>query len=76
MAALLASITDANRYGRVFSVLSISFSVGAFIGPIAAGQMRDQISPYFIAFFVLMTALTLLPPMIRTRNTAPSSPNF
>ncbi len=62
MATLLASITSAARYGRVFSVLSISFSVGAFIGPIAAGQMRDWVSPYYIAFLALMVALTMLPP--------------
>jgi MFS family permease len=61
LAALLASITASNRYGRAFSLLSISFSIGAFFGPMLAGQLRDQISPYFIAFFILMFALVLLP---------------
>jgi MFS family permease len=61
IAALLASITQSNRYGRVFSFLSISFSIGAFIGPILAGNLRDQISSYFIAFSVLMIALMFLP---------------
>ncbi|SDO45171.1 Predicted arabinose efflux permease, MFS family [Paenibacillus sp. yr247] len=61
LAALLASITSSNRYGRVFSLLSISYSIGAFIGPMMAGQLRDHISSYFIAFFVLMLALSLLP---------------
>lgn len=61
LAALLASITSSNRYGRVFSLLSISYSVGAFIGPMMAGQLRDHISSYFIAFFILMLALSLLP---------------
>ncbi|NOU92840.1 MFS transporter [Paenibacillus sp. LMG 31456] len=61
IASLLASLTSANRYGRIFSFLSISFSIGAFIGPIVAGHMRSHTSPYFIAFICLMTALTLLP---------------
>lgn len=61
LAALLASITSSNRYGRVFSLLSISYSIGAFIGPMVAGQLRDHISSYFIAFFFLMLALSLLP---------------
>ncbi|WNR45615.1 MFS transporter [Paenibacillus roseipurpureus] len=61
LAALLASITSSSRYGRMFSLLSISYSVGAFIGPMMAGQLRDHISSYFIAFFILMLALSLLP---------------
>ncbi|OXM87167.1 MFS transporter [Paenibacillus rigui] len=61
IATLLASITSSNRYGRVFSILSISFSVGAFIGPIVAGHMRSHTSPYFIAFLCLMSALSILP---------------
>ncbi len=61
LATLLASITSSNRYGFVFSLLSVSFSIGAFIGPVLAGNMRTQMSPYFIAFFVLMLALAILP---------------
>lgn len=61
IASLLAGLTKATRYGRVFSLLSISYSVGAFIGPILAGQSRNMLSPYFIAFFVLMLALVMLP---------------
>lgn len=61
MSTLLATITDANKYGRVFSLLAISSSLGAFFGPILAGQLRTEISPYFIAFLGLMLALTFLP---------------
>jgi MFS family permease len=61
IAALLAGITAKERYGRVFSLLSISFSVGAFFGPLLAGVLRDEISPYFIAFLALMLGLSLLP---------------
>ncbi|SEG38533.1 MFS transporter [Paenibacillus sp. UNC499MF] len=61
LATLLAGITSSNRYGRVFSLLSIAYSIGAFIGPMVAGKLRDSISPYFLAFVILMAALTLLP---------------
>ncbi|MVP01754.1 MFS transporter [Paenibacillus lutrae] len=61
LATMLAAITSSNRYGRVFSLLSIAYSIGAFIGPMVAGQWRNFVSPYFIAFFILMCALTLLP---------------
>lgn len=61
MATLLASITHASKYGKIFAFMSISFSIGAFIGPILAGQFRDLISPYYIAFIVLMLALLFLP---------------
>ncbi|MCR8645304.1 MFS transporter [Paenibacillus sp. N1-5-1-14] len=69
IASLLASITPSTRYGRSFSVLSIAYSIGSFIGPIVAGQVRGIISPYFIAFFILMLALALLPP--RTSKLSP-----
>ncbi|MCP3774696.1 MFS transporter [Paenibacillus sp. MZ04-78.2] len=62
IASLLAVLTRADRYGRVFSILSISYSIGAFIGPIVAGHTRTQVSPYFLAFLCLMLALSLLPP--------------
>ncbi|MDF2671589.1 MAG: transporter [Paenibacillus sp.] len=62
MATLLASVSSSNRYGRVFSLLSVSFSIGAFIGPVLAGQLRTTISSYFIAFLFLMFALSLLSP--------------
>jgi len=74
IAALLASATDASKYGRVFSVLSIAFSLGAFFGPIVAGQVRDHISPYYIAFLVLMGAIALLPPPFKRTQPASAKP--
>ncbi|MEF3303617.1 MFS transporter [Paenibacillus sp. GYB003] len=72
MATLLASVSSASRYGRVFSFMAISSSLGAFIGPVLAGQLRHAISPYFIAFVILMLALTLLVPgKIGTAGDAP-----
>ncbi|MGN7763520.1 MFS transporter [Paenibacillus sp. 22594] len=62
MASLFISLGGAGRMGRTFSLQSIAMSLGAFAGPVAAGQLRDFVSPYFIAFVLLMTALLLLPP--------------
>lgn len=62
MASLFISLGGAGRMGRSFSLQSIAMSLGAFAGPVAAGQLRDYVSPYFIAFVLLMTALLLLPP--------------
>lgn len=61
LSILLIELSGGARYGRTFSVLSIAFSVGAFIGPMAAGQLRDHVSPYYIAFIALMIAVTFLP---------------
>jgi len=61
MSTLLIQLSSKGRYGRMFSMLSIAFSVGAFLGPIAAGQVRDYLSPYFVAFVVLMLAVAILP---------------
>jgi len=61
LSTLLAAITPSSKYGRAFSILSIAFSIGSFFGPIMAGQLRDSVSSYFIAFVVLMIALVLLP---------------
>lgn len=57
----LAIITPASKYGRVFSTLSIAYSIGSFVGPILAGHLRTSISSYFIAFVILMVALMMLP---------------
>lgn len=61
MSTFLATITRSTHYGRVFAMMSISFSIGAFLGPILAGQLRDTISSYYIAFIVLMAAVSILP---------------
>ncbi|MCE3203043.1 MFS transporter [Paenibacillus sonchi] len=62
MASLFISLGGPGRMGRTFSLQSIAMSLGAFAGPVAAGQLRDFVSPYFIAFVLLMTAILLLPP--------------
>ncbi len=61
LSSLLIQLSGGSKYGRTFSILSIAFSVGAFLGPMLAGQVRDYVSPYFIAFAVLMLAVLILP---------------
>ncbi|WP_151737194.1 MFS transporter [Paenibacillus tengchongensis] len=62
MASLFISLGGSGKMGRIFSFQSIAMSLGAFAGPVIAGQLRQSVSPYFIAFVLLMTALLLLPP--------------
>ncbi|WP_127533709.1 MFS transporter [Paenibacillus kobensis] len=59
--SLLIDLSGGERYGRTFSLLSIAYSIGAFIGPMAAGVLRDNVSPYFLAFIALMAAAAILP---------------
>lgn len=61
MASLFIQLSGGSKLGRVFSLQSIAMSIGSFIGPIAAGQLRDFVSPYFIAFILLMVGLMMLP---------------
>lgn len=61
LSTLLIELSGSRKYGRTFSVLSIAFSIGAFLGPLTAGYVRDMVSPYFIAFLALMTGVLLLP---------------
>jgi MFS family permease len=61
MASLFIQLSGGNKLGRVFSLQSIAMSIGSFIGPIAAGQLRTVVSPYFIAFVLLMVGLMMLP---------------
>lgn len=61
LSTLLIQLSGGTRYGRTFSLLSIAFSIGAFLGPMLAGQLREHLSPYILAFAVLMLAVSLLP---------------
>lgn len=62
MTSFLLQLSGAGRYGRTFSFLSISMSIGSFIGPVAAGAIRGHMSPFFLSFLALMAALILLYP--------------
>jgi len=62
MTSFLLQLSGPSRYGRTFSILSISLSIGSFLGPVAAGAVRDRFSPYFLSFVALMIALAFLFP--------------
>jgi MFS family permease len=61
LSSLLIQLSGGSHYGRTFSFLSIAFSIGAFLGPMLAGQLRTYVSPYLIAFVALMIAVSILP---------------
>ncbi|MBD8499135.1 MFS transporter [Paenibacillus arenosi] len=61
LSAHLLQLSGGARYGRIFSTLSIAFSIGSFLGPMLAGQLRSYVSPFFIAFIILMAAVTFIP---------------
>lgn len=60
MAALFIRL-GGNRLGRIFALHSIVVSVGSFIGPVVAGQLRDQHSPFFLAFLIMTCGMLFLP---------------
>ncbi|MFS1514076.1 MFS transporter [Chengkuizengella sp. SCS-71B] len=61
MATYLTHMSSIQKYGRIFAILAISMSLGAFIGPVIAGQVRDVVSPYIFAFIFLFISLSMLP---------------
>jgi Arabinose efflux permease len=61
ISTLLIELSGGAKYGRTFSVLSIAYSVGAFLGPMLAGHLRDNLSPYYLAFLGLMIGVCFLP---------------
>lgn len=61
LSSMIIQLSGRDRYGRMFSMLSVAFSIGAFLGPTVAGQVRDHVSSYFVAFVALMLAVAILP---------------
>ncbi|WP_116187796.1 MFS transporter [Paenibacillus taihuensis] len=76
LSSLLIERSGGAKYGRTFSFLSVAFSVGAFMGPMLAGQLRNYISPYYIAFLALMIAVSVLPFYAYTTRTGGSGAHF
>lgn len=68
LSSLFIELSGGGRLGRVFSYQSIAMSIGSFVGPIASGMIRDSMSPYFIAFIMLMIVLLLLPYQRKTSS--------
>lgn len=62
MTSFLLQLSGPARYGRTFSLMAIASSIGAFLGPVMAGAARSHLSPFFLAFAVLMLALIALAP--------------
>nr|WP_254639303.1 MFS transporter [Cohnella sp. GbtcB17] len=62
MTSFLLQLSGPARYGRTFSLMAIASSVGAFLGPVAAGAFRGHLSPFFLSFAILMLALLALAP--------------
>ncbi|MMZ64696.1 hypothetical protein D1872_270460 [compost metagenome] len=60
LASLFIRIGGA-RLGKTFALQSIATSIGSFAGPVLAGQLPDHISPFFIAFLILMAGLLFVP---------------
>lgn len=61
LASMFIQLSGGSKLGRIFSLQSIAMSIGSFIGPIAAGQLRGSVSPYYIAFVLLMAGLMMIP---------------
>ncbi|GAS85693.1 MFS transporter [Paenibacillus amylolyticus] len=74
MATLFIRLSGGSKLGRIFSLQSIATSIGSFIGPITAGQLRVGLSPYFIAFVLLMIGMLLLPYYTTRREASLSDP--
>jgi DHA1 family multidrug resistance protein-like MFS transporter len=74
MASLFIKLSGGHQLGRVFAFQSIAMSLGSFIGPVTSGQARDHLSPYFIAFILLMLGLMMIP-LSRQNPTSLSSSN-
>ena len=69
----LIVLSEGQRYGRTFSILSIAFSVGAFLGPMVAGQIREFMSPYIFAFLLLFIAVLVNGyPKWKQKNVSPT----
>ncbi|MBM7097784.1 MFS transporter [Bacillus sp. H-16] len=61
--AMMTMLTERIREearGRGFALLSAIFSLGTITSPFVAGMVRDFISPYFIAWIVLMIVVMVM----------------
>lgn len=48
------------QYGSAFGILSSTFSLGIILSALLSGAVRHAISPYFLAFLVLIAAATYI----------------
>ncbi|MBU9712646.1 MFS transporter [Evansella tamaricis] len=73
MTLVTESIDEQNR-GKAFAFLSAIFSVGTIISPFVSGLVRDYMSPYYIAWIVLMIVTTIIGLQFMTSKNAPGRP--
>ncbi len=59
MATAVTDNTSKQSHGRAFGFMSAIYSLGIISSSFFTGVIRDSISPYFIAFLVSMTVLTI-----------------
>ncbi|WP_179298742.1 MFS transporter [Evansella halocellulosilytica] len=59
MTLLIENVAPESR-GKAFAILSAVFSVGTISSPFIAGAVRLSISPYFVAWFVVMVMVTVI----------------
>lgn len=71
LASMFIDLSGGKRLGTVFSLQSIAMSIGSFIGPIAAGMLHGNQSPYFYAFILLMVVLLFTSPRKPEAKSAP-----
>ena len=48
------------QYGSAFGILSSTFSLGIILSSILSGSVRHLVSPYFLAFLVLISSATYI----------------
>ena len=54
LTSLLIQHQPSSSYSHLFALLSISYSLGAFLGPLLASLLRATVSSYFIASLMLL----------------------
>ncbi|UOQ92886.1 MFS transporter [Halobacillus shinanisalinarum] len=57
---LLTEKVEKDEHGTAFGILSAVFSLGIVASSLVAGAVREVISPYFIAFLVMIISVTCI----------------
>lgn len=54
---LVSERIERSKHGTVYGILSAFFSLGSVAGPLLAGLVRPVLSPFFIAFLLIMLSV-------------------
>lgn len=60
LTTLLTERVERSQHGTAFGLLSAVFSLGIMVSPLVSGLFRTKISPYFITFLVMVSAVILM----------------